>query len=165
MEKQKTGLERITTIRKNGSRRIQHFNHDPSLTDQDSKDECDVNLIIERAMKGHAVTHLRTHTGTYMDLAEVPDFTQSMQIVANAQNAFNQLPSDLREKFHNSPQIMMEYLADKRNDEEAISLGLKENKILTDSEATISLLHQIANPINDDLNDEPDLSKSEPKKK
>lgn len=157
-EKIKTGLERKVSRRANGSIRIQHFNHDPSLTNQDEKDDCDVNVIIEKAMKGQTITHLSARTGVYMDLSEVPDFEKSLNIIAKAKSAFAELPAHLREKFHNDPKIMMEYLADPRNNEEAIELGLKEIKAKTHDEQVLESLGTIANSKNDESNDEQNSS-------
>jgi len=38
------------------------------------------------------------------------------------------LPSDVRKRFSNDPAELIDFLADKKNDEEAIKLGLKIKK-------------------------------------
>ena len=47
----------------------------------------------------------------------------------DAQNAFDQLPSEVRNKFHNDPAKLIGFLKDEKNNEEAYALGLKNKPI------------------------------------
>lgn len=42
-----------------------------------------------------------------------------------AENSFNMLPSEIRNRFQNDPGQLIGYLSDEKNNEEAYKLGLK----------------------------------------
>lgn len=114
-------------IRRNDfSKKVFTINNSPSKTDQSFAEQCDINNIIRRYQKTGQVSHLSKHQGIYADISEIPDLQGAFQAVQDAQSAFMTLPASLREKFQNDPIQFVEYLSDSRNDEEAISLGLKE---------------------------------------
>lgn len=112
-------------IRKNGSLRVFTLNNEISKTDQTAKKECDVNHIVKKFNTTGMVTHLREGRGSYLDLSEVGDLSNSLNVVASAQQKFDQLPSELRKRFGNSPVQLVEFLSNPENDAEAVKLGLK----------------------------------------
>lgn len=106
--------------------RVATDNTEPSMTDPSFQEQSDVNTIIKRYQKtGHWPAK---QTGQYMDLSETPDLHTAMDIVTKAQQAFNELPAELRKRFGNSPIELVNYLQDPTNDQEAIKLGLKEKR-------------------------------------
>lgn len=96
-----------------------------SMTQQQFKEECDVNNILAKYRKNGLVTHLSKHNGNFGDFSNVEDYQTSLGKLMEAQNAFLQLPSELRSKFQNDPANLVAYLSDPKNDEEAIKFGLK----------------------------------------
>lgn len=108
-----------------GAKRVTFYTDGPSDTDQSFKDDCDVNVIIDKFTKTGHLTHLAKHQGFYQDVSEYRDLAESMQVVTEAQAAFDALPAELRSRFSNSPVQMVNFLDDPRNDQEAIALGLK----------------------------------------
>ena len=96
-----------------------------SLTQQQFKDECDVNNIMAKYKKTGLVTHLSKHKGEFGDFSSVTDYQTSLARLEQAHESFQQLPSELRSKFHNDPKNLIEFLADPKNDEDAIKYGLK----------------------------------------
>lgn len=60
-----------------------------------------------------------------MDSTNLPDYQEALQTVITAENAFYALPAEMRKKFDNDPGVMIKYLEDDTNNEEAIKLGLK----------------------------------------
>lgn len=96
---------------------------DPSLTQQQFKDETDINTIVDMFMKtGHVPT---AHSmPQYMDSDGIFDFQGAMNLVRQADENFMRLDSKLRARFHNSAQEFLEFFADPGNTEEAIRLGL-----------------------------------------
>ena len=112
-------------IRKNGTLRVHTVNNEPSKTDQSAKKECDVNNIVKKYQTTGMITHLRSGQGNYLDLSEVGDLANSLNVVASAQQKFDQLPSNIRKRFGNSPVQLVEFLSNPKNDPEAIKLGLK----------------------------------------
>lgn len=98
-----------------------------SLTDQ-SDTSTNITEMMKRYEKSGLVTDLLTgnlRSPMYGDFSEVGDFLTIKNKVARAQQIFDAYPASIRNKFKNDPAMMIEYLADPKNDEEAISLGLK----------------------------------------
>ena len=112
-------------IRKNGSLRVFTINNEISKTDQTAKKECDVNNIVKKYQSTGMITHLRSGQGNYLDLSEVGDLANSLNVVASAQQKFDQLPAEIRKRFGNSPVQLVEFLSNPKNDPEAVKLGLK----------------------------------------
>lgn len=134
---------KVIEKRKNGSIRVYTVNNEPSMTDQQFKDDCDVNFIVNKFTKTGHLTHLAKFQGMYADVSAIPDLAEAMQIVSTAQTAFDTLPAELRSRFGNSPVNMVEFVNDVNNKDEAIKLGLipqpqKEQKqdIKTDDNKT-----------------------------
>lgn len=104
-------------------RRIQTFNHEPSRTQQQFKDDADVNVIIKKYGTTGINPFVR-QDGYYADLTEVPDLQTALSAVKKAEEAFQSLPSQVRERFGNNPDLMINFLRDEKNTEEGIKLGL-----------------------------------------
>lgn len=107
-------------LRENGSRRVYTENLEPSMTDQQWKDDCDVNHIMSRYVKTGHLTHLQKKPGMYADLSKITDLVGAYEDIHQAEEAFMALPSRLRNKFDNDPVKLVQYLQDPKNLEEAI---------------------------------------------
>lgn len=83
-------------------------------TKQSFKDETDVNLIIEKHTRMGTLSHLEQWGGQYGDLADF-DFQEAMNQQAKANSMFEQLPSETRNKFANSPEKFFEFVNDPEN--------------------------------------------------
>jgi len=110
--------------RSNGTLRVSNINNEPSMTQQQFKDDCDVNLILKKIMKGENV-QFNQRKGTYGDFSASPSYEQAMQTVIDANDTFMSLPSNIRTKFQNNPQNLLDYLNDKENLEDSYKLGLR----------------------------------------
>lgn len=102
-------------------------NKSPSMTDQSFADDCDINTIVQRFLKTGEVTHLNNFQGKYADVSEIKDLAESMVQVQYAKEAFMSLPSRIRNRFNNDPVELIDFLADSKNKDEAIQLGLIES--------------------------------------
>lgn len=88
--------------------------------------DCDINVIMKRYKKtGILGNPLLYRDGSYGDFSSGADFAEVMRKVKDVQNIFSELPSDVRSRFKNDPQNMLDFLVDPKNDDEAIKLGLK----------------------------------------
>ena len=96
----------------------------PSVTQQSAKEECDINLIVERAKRGADLTHIAKGTPVYGDFTGLPDYRESLLMVNKARDMFMSLDSRIRERFSNDPGRLLEFLGDDKNREEALKLGL-----------------------------------------
>lgn len=101
------------------------FSDAPSLTQQQFRDETDVNLILKKYLKTGLITHVNEFQQVFADVSVVPDnYQASLNIVMEAQAAFLNLPSDVRKRFDNDPAAFLNFVSDPRNREEMYSLGL-----------------------------------------
>lgn len=95
---------------------------DPSLAVQASKEECDINNIINKCLRTGELPEQRQ--GAFMALSELPDLQEAMNQVALAQEAFAALPAHVRKVFDNDPVKLVEASQDARNQQLFIDLGL-----------------------------------------
>lgn len=97
---------------------------DPSRTQQQFTDEVDINAIMHRfGVTGQPPANVRMPQ--YADFSEaVDDYQTALNMVRAAEDSFMQLPSEIRERFANNPQKLLEFCEDDRNIPEAQRLGL-----------------------------------------
>ena len=107
------------------TRRVPFATVGDSLTQQNAKDECDVNFIIRKYHKTGLITHARDVAATYADF-DAFDFHSAMNIIAEAQASFDDLPANVRKDFHNSPAEFMDFLNNPANRDKAIEYGFIE---------------------------------------
>lgn len=99
-------------------------NFQESLTKQSFRDECDINNIIRKHAATGQCNHISARNPRYIDCVGTVDYQQALDIVDAAAAQFAALPSNLRARFRNDPALMLEFLADEKNVEEAAKLGL-----------------------------------------
>lgn len=102
---------------------------EPTLAQQHFKDECDVNNILRKYEATGLVTHVANGTPSYGDFSSVLEFQQAQNILIEAQDAFYALPASLRKRFDNDPAVMLEFIENPDNREEAEKLGLLNKSI------------------------------------
>lgn len=101
-----------------------------SLAQEQFKNEADINFLVGRFFRTGAYYDMRTmmrmkpRQPIFADLVSVPDFQEAQNIIAEATEKFKQLPSKLRERFSNSPELLLAFLNDGSNRDEAVKLGL-----------------------------------------
>lgn len=96
---------------------------DESVTQQQFKEECDINEIVRRfGLTGELPDNVRMPVSG--DFSGVSDFKSAMDMIQAAQDAFMEFPGDVRARFQNDPSQMIAFLEDGKNLEEARSLGL-----------------------------------------
>ena len=102
--------------------------NEPSLTQQQFKDECDINRIMDRYLKTGVLSDPLDRRGTpkYGDYAEIGDYMEHMNKVVEANEMFESLPAYIRKRFNNNPADLIEFVMDANNRAEAELLGLVE---------------------------------------
>jgi phage internal scaffolding protein len=96
---------------------------DSSLTQQQFKEEADINTIVDRFMKtGHLPDPVSMPQ--YVDYEGIFDFQSAMNVVRQADENFMRMDAKVRARFHNSPQEFLEFFANPANYDEAVRLGL-----------------------------------------
>lgn len=106
------------------SRESGQVNTEPTKAQQQFKEECDINTLVERFhVTGELPNQLEMPAD--VDFSEgVTDYQTALNMVIEARDAFMKLPAAARTRFNNDPQALMAFLADRSNLEEARKLGL-----------------------------------------
>jgi phage internal scaffolding protein len=94
--------------------------------EQSHKSACDINRILKKYQKTGALDHQTKHEARYDDMTGT-DFHTALNMVANAQNMFNELPSSVRKRMDNDPGKFLEFIQDPNNKAEAIKMGLMDD--------------------------------------
>ncbi len=83
-------------------------------TKQSFRDETDINKILQRAQKTGTISHMAKHEGKYADFSGF-DFFESTIMLTKGREIFDDLPSELRNEFSNSPADFFNYVNDPAN--------------------------------------------------
>lgn len=112
--------------REDGTISVQTVNEEPSLTIQSEKDNCDLNVIVNKFLKTGMMTNIRKDQPRYGDFTGVSDYQSAVIAVQDAEEQFMELPATIRKRFDNDPQKLLSFVLDDSNRDEAIKLGLVE---------------------------------------
>jgi len=94
-----------------------------SLTQQQFKNECDINNILRNVEKGILPDLIKTNP-QYGDFTKVTDYQEALNTVLFAKEQFLALPSQVRERFGNDPSLFLEFATEPANMESMVELGL-----------------------------------------
>jgi phage internal scaffolding protein len=95
-----------------------------SLTQQHMKDETDIRKIIEKYDRTGLIGHVQRGIAQYGDFSEVNEYREALDLVANANATFAELPAAVREKFGNDAGAFLEFATNPANIEEMQDMGL-----------------------------------------
>ena len=118
----------------------------PSQTQQQFKDDCDINAIMKRFMGGIPITHINHREPNY-GFAPSQDFRESLEIIRNAETSFAQLPADLRQLFANDPGRFLEFVENPENRPEMGELGLLTPEAMADLKTAPEPNEGVSQPI------------------
>lgn len=106
-----------------------------SMTQQQFKDECDINNILRRYADYGTCDHIMRKEGRYVDCSDITakTFQEHLDFMLDFEEHFDSLPEKVREFFDDDPTMLMEYLADGKNYDKLTELGVLKRK---DSEAS-----------------------------
>lgn len=98
-----------------------------SCTLQEFKNECDINHILYMYKVKGVAPPISPVAPTYEDVTGcASDYMTAMQIVMEADEQFNALPSQVRKEVGNTPLGMLQWLQDPKNQQRGVELGLFE---------------------------------------
>lgn len=101
---------------------------EPTMAQQQFREECDINTIMERfGRTGEVIAPARLPQ--YGDFDGISDYHSAVNAIVAAQQSFMDLPAKLRARFGNDPAEFVEFCMNDKNREEAIRLGLVEAAI------------------------------------
>ncbi len=92
---------------------------------QSMKDECDVNLIVERFAKTGLISHLAEGVPQFVDVSELSDYRTVIEQVRKVDEYFAGLPAKVRSVFENDPSRFMDFLESGASAEDLKKLGLE----------------------------------------
>jgi phage internal scaffolding protein len=98
--------------------------NDLTRTKQEFAEEADINLLVKRyGLLGAMPKDHRVATfGDFEDMQN--DYHTAQNKIRAADEAFQAMPPDVRYRFGNNPQALMEFVSDVNNKEEVKKLGL-----------------------------------------
>lgn len=101
------------------------FENDPGRTQQQFAKDSDINNIMGKyKTTGILGDPLRAQRGFFGDFTNIPDYATSKAAVDEINDRFMRLPGEVRFKFDNNPQKLLDFLSDEKNVEEAVKLKL-----------------------------------------
>ena len=98
------------------------------LTEQNHKDETDINNIVRKYNKTGLIDHLNQFEKQYGDMTGY-DYQDAMNTVAAANTMFEGLPSAIRNKFDNDPAKFINFVDDEANADKLVEMGLAKPKV------------------------------------
>lgn len=97
--------------------------NDEDQAKQEFKDECDINTILKRFnITGQLPADVRMPT--FGDFTGVGTFHDAVNAIALANEAFDEMPADVRARFGNDPAAFVAFCSDPANLAEARKMGL-----------------------------------------
>lgn len=108
---------------RDAERRPLLFDGEEGRAKQAMKDECDVNVIVNRYKRSGMLPSQQLSLAQFFD-APAMDFREMLEAVDKASEAFRSLPASVRKEFHNDPVRLIEFCQDVDNRDRAIELGL-----------------------------------------
>lgn len=105
---------------------------EPTMTIQSEKDNCDINVIMNRYATCGTPLPCRTDgvQPVYADVSELGDYMENYQRCKQAEEMFNALPSALRKELDNNPANLIPFIQDKNNESRCIEYGLINKPIV-----------------------------------
>lgn len=96
---------------------------EPTRTQQQFKEECDINVILKRfGVTGHLP--LMAVQPVQGDFTGVEDYQSMLNTLMAADDNFMRLPSDVREKFGQDPRKFVDFCVDPANIDAVREMGL-----------------------------------------
>lgn len=96
---------------------------DASLAVQDQKDEVDINTLVRRfGLTGELPQNVSIPMES--EFVQVTTFHEAMNAIRDAEEAFMQMPWDIRLRFNHDAGQFVAFASDEANRDEAIRLGL-----------------------------------------
>lgn len=85
------------------------------MTKQSFKDSTDINKILDKARKGHAISHVNRFGAEYGDFTDMPDLLTAHERLKRAQEIFDELPAEVKREFGQDPQSFFAFANDPKN--------------------------------------------------
>lgn len=101
---------------------------EPTLTRQEFKDECDLNIILKKYRDTCGADFLEKFdgfvSGDFGDFSDVVDYRTALHQVNEAKATFDALPAIVRKRFDNDAATFLDFVHDPNNHAELVQMGL-----------------------------------------
>lgn len=113
---------------------------EPSMTDQSQYQESDINYIVKKYADGRTgitTLDLGADAGVlqYGDTLLPGDYDTALDLINAVSDEFYQLPAQIRAEFNHNPKELINALADPRQRDRLLSLGLLQQDTVVPSSA------------------------------
>lgn len=108
-----------------------------SRTERQHANALDINAIVAKA-KRTGMAPINQGAPIYGDFTNITDYHTAHNQILQAQREFMALPPQIRARFRNNPGLLIDFLSNESNREEAVKLGLIPEKAPKISENTPS---------------------------
>lgn len=96
---------------------------DETRAQQQFKDESDINTIVKRfGLTGELPDDFKAPVSG--DFTNIMDFQSAMNAIRAAEESFMEMPAEMRARFNNDPQRLIEFLDNGDNRDEALKMGI-----------------------------------------
>lgn len=116
-------MSTVITKRPNGSRRVQLKLDQKSQVEQAHAGSVNINAIMAKYTKT-GVLPQGGNEGRYGDFSNGVDFQDAQQKLIDAKEDFAKLPAQLRRHFDNDPAMLLDFVDDPANLDQAREMGL-----------------------------------------
>ena len=107
-----------------------------TLAQQQFRDECDINTILDRfGVTGMVPTNVRQPLA--MDFIEATDYQSALNALIEAEQSFMEMPAKVRAEFDNDPGKFIDFFEREENRERAIELGLIQKPAETPTQGAV----------------------------
>lgn len=109
-------------------------------THQSFKDECDINNVMSKWQRTGVLQHTPIAVPRYEDVSAYDSYHDALNMVIQANESFDSLPSKVRARFANDPAEFLAFCDDPANAGELVSLGLAQqdaNPIVSEPEVQV----------------------------
>lgn len=109
---------------------------EPTLAQQQFRDECDINTILDRfGVTGMVPTNVRQPLA--VDFIEATDYQSALNALMEAETSFMEMPAKIRAEFDNDPGKFIDFFEREENRERAIELGLIQKPAETPTQVAV----------------------------
>lgn len=128
------------------------FFKEPTMTVQSEKDNCDINVIMNRYATCGTPLPVRTDglQPMFADVSELGDYMENFNRCKQAEEMFNNLPSALRKELDNNPANLLHFIQDEKNKERCYEYGLLNKPIVEGPKAPVVVDSDSINPVSGD---------------
>jgi phage internal scaffolding protein len=109
-----------------------------SLTEQQFAEESQILNKIRKYDSQGFFDSINRNPSQFTDFTQVRDLADAIDIIETARDSFQDIPSDIRKKFNNSPSEFFDFASKESNYDELVKLGLATGKIVEEVKEKVS---------------------------